>query len=75
MRHISKLNLMLAWFLRYTFRVHFVCAMCRYISQPDSGEEALEISDMLVKSGAVDVIVVDSVAALVPQAELDGEMR
>ena len=49
--------------------------MYRYISQPDSGEEALEISDMLVKSGAVDVIVVDSVAALVPQAELDGEMR
>lgn len=39
-----------------------------YISQPNSGEEALEIADILVKSGAVDVIVVDSVAALVPQA-------
>jgi recombination protein RecA len=45
-----------------------------YISQPNSGEEALEIGDILVKSGAIDVIVVDSVAALVPQAELDGEM-
>lgn len=44
------------------------------LSQPDSGEQALEITEMLIKSGAVDLVVVDSVAALVPQAELDGEM-
>ena len=44
------------------------------ISQPDHGEQALEIGDMLVRSGAVDVIVVDSVAALVPKAEIEGEM-
>jgi recombination protein RecA len=44
------------------------------ISQPDSGEQALEIADTLVRSGAVDVIVVDSVAALVPKAEIEGEM-
>ena len=44
------------------------------ISQPDSGEQALEIADLLVRSSAVDVIVVDSVAALVPRAELEGEM-
>lgn len=43
-------------------------------SQPTTGEEALEIADMLVKSGAVDIIVIDSVAALVPKAELEGEM-
>lgn len=44
------------------------------VAQPDSGEQALEISEALVRSGAIDVIVVDSVAALVPRAELDGEM-
>ncbi|OQY06447.1 MAG: recombinase RecA [Fusobacteriia bacterium 4572_132] len=44
------------------------------ISQPDTGEQALEIADMLVRSGAVDVIVIDSVAALVPKAEIEGEM-
>ncbi len=44
------------------------------VSQPDSGEQALEIADTLVKSGAVDVVVVDSVAALVPRAELEGQM-
>ena len=44
------------------------------ISQPDFGEQALEIADMLVRSGALDVVVVDSVAALVPKAEIDGEM-
>ena len=44
------------------------------ISQPDNGEQALEIADMLVRSGAVDVIVVDSVAALVPRAEIEGDM-
>jgi recombination protein RecA len=45
-----------------------------FISQPDSGEQALEICDQLVKSGALDVVVIDSVAALVPKAEIDGEM-
>ncbi|MEJ2549687.1 MAG: recombinase RecA [Anaerolineales bacterium] len=45
-----------------------------YISQPDMGEQALEITERLVRSGAVDVIVVDSVAALVPQAEIEGDM-
>ena len=44
------------------------------VSQPDTGEQALEITETLVRSGALDVIVIDSVAALVPQAELDGEM-
>ncbi|UCG16626.1 MAG: recombinase RecA [Phycisphaerales bacterium] len=44
------------------------------VSQPDSGEEALEITEMLVRSGSVDVIVVDSVAALIPRAEIEGEM-
>ncbi len=45
-----------------------------YISQPDCGEQALEITETMVRSGAVDIIVVDSVAALVPKAEIDGEM-
>jgi recombination protein RecA len=44
------------------------------ISQPDTGEQALEIADMLIRSGALDVIVIDSVAALVPKAEIEGEM-
>lgn len=44
------------------------------LSQPDSGEQGLEITDLLIRSGAIDLVVVDSVAALVPQAELDGEM-
>ena len=44
------------------------------VSQPDSGEQALQIADVLVKSGAIDILVVDSVAALVPRAELEGEM-
>ena len=44
------------------------------LSQPDSGEQALEITETLIKSGAIDLVVIDSVAALVPQAELDGEM-
>jgi recombination protein RecA len=44
------------------------------VSQPDTGEQALEISDMLVRSGALDIIVIDSVAALVPRAEIEGEM-
>jgi len=45
-----------------------------YVSQPDTGEEALEIAEALVRSGAVDVVVIDSVAALVPRAEIEGEM-
>jgi len=45
-----------------------------YISQPDTGEQGLEIADMLIRSGALDVIVIDSVAALVPRAEIEGEM-
>ena len=44
------------------------------VSQPDTGEQALEIADMVVRSGAVDVVVIDSVAALTPKAEIDGEM-
>ena len=44
------------------------------ISQPDTGEQALEITEILVSSGAVDIVVVDSVAALVPKAEIEGEM-
>ncbi|MCC6297241.1 MAG: DNA recombination/repair protein RecA, partial [Pseudomonadales bacterium] len=44
------------------------------LSQPDTGEQALEVTDMLVRSGAIDVLVVDSVAALVPRAEIEGEM-
>ena len=45
-----------------------------YVSQPDTGEQALEITDMLVASGAIDMIVIDSVAALTPKAEIEGEM-
>ena len=45
-----------------------------YISQPDNGEQALEIAETMVRSGAIDIVVVDSVAALVPKAEIDGEM-
>jgi recombination protein RecA len=44
------------------------------LSQPDTGEQALEVTDMLVRSGAIDVLVVDSVAALTPRAEIEGEM-
>ncbi len=45
-----------------------------YVSQPDTGEQALEIAEALVRSGAIDIVVVDSVAALVPRAEIEGEM-
>jgi len=45
-----------------------------YVSQPDTGEQALEIADTLVRSGAIDLIVIDSVAALTPKAEIEGEM-
>ena len=46
-----------------------------YISQPDNGEQALEITETMVRSGAVDIIIVDSVAALVPRAEIEGDME
>ncbi|MCI9232286.1 MAG: DNA recombination/repair protein RecA, partial [Lachnospiraceae bacterium] len=45
-----------------------------YISQPDNGEQALEIAETMVRSGAIDIVVVDSVAALVPKSEIDGDM-
>lgn len=45
-----------------------------YVSQPDTGEQALEIAEMLVRSGAIEIVVIDSVAALVPKAEIDGDM-
>ena len=45
-----------------------------YISQPDNGEQALEITETMVRSGAVDIVIVDSVAALVPKAEIEGDM-
>ena len=45
-----------------------------YVSQPDTGEQALEITEALIRSGAIDIIIIDSVAALVPKAEIDGEM-
>ena len=45
-----------------------------YVSQPDTGEQALEITDSLIRSGAIDIVVIDSVAALVPKAEIEGEM-
>jgi recombination protein RecA len=44
------------------------------ISQPDNGEQALEIADNLIRSGAIDLVVIDSVAALTPKAEIEGEM-
>ena len=44
------------------------------VSQPDTGEQALEITDMLIRSGAIDIVVINSVAALVPKAEIEGEM-
>ena len=46
-----------------------------YISQPDNGEQALEITETMVRSGAVDIVIVDSVAALVPKAEIDGDIQ
>ena len=48
--------------------------MIIFIFQPDNGEQALEITETMVRSGAVDIVIVDSVAALVPKAEIDGEM-
>ena len=45
-----------------------------YISQPDDGEQALEIAEAMVRSGAIEIVVIDSVAALVPKAEIEGEM-
>ena len=45
-----------------------------YVSQPDNGEQALEITETMVRSGAIDIIIVDSVAALVPKGEIEGDM-
>ncbi len=57
----------------YAKRLHVNCDDL-LVAQPDTGEQALEIADMLIRSGAIDVIVIDSVAALVPRAEIEGEM-
>ena len=57
----------------YAKRLHVNCDDL-LVAQPDTGEQALEIADMLVRSGAIDIIVIDSVAALVPRAEIEGEM-
>src|SRR3546814_9608442 len=79
---------MMPWFIFLFFfssrRRHTVCSLVTgvqtcalpilLISQPDTGEQALEICDMLVRSAAIDVIVIDSVAALTPRAEIEGEM-
>ncbi len=59
--------------IKYTKRLGVNCDEL-LISQPDTGEQALEIADMLVRSGAIDILVIDSVAALVPRAEIEGEM-
>ena len=53
---------------------HGVAKDALLVSQPDTGEQALEITDMLIRSGAIDIVVIDSVAALVPRAEIEGEM-
>ena len=59
--------------IKYTRRLGVNCDEL-LVSQPDTGEQALEIADMLVRSGAIDILVIDSVAALVPRAEIEGEM-
>ena len=67
----------------WTRNMHLIRRVQKYLgvdldnllmSQPDTGEQALEITETLIRSGAIDVVVVDSVAALVPRAELEGEM-
>ena len=60
--------------IRYTPGISVLMSGELLVSQPDTGEQALEICDMLARSGALDVIVIDSVAALVPKAEIQGEM-
>jgi len=57
----------------YAKKLHVNCDDL-LVAQPDTGEQALEIADMLIRSGAIDIIVIDSVAALVPRAEIEGEM-
>ncbi len=61
------------WIL-YMQRISVLILIILYISQPDNGEQALEITETMVRSGAVDIVIVDSVAALVPKAEIDGDM-
>ena len=55
-------------------RISVLILTILYISQPDNGEQALEITETMVRSGAVDIVIVDSVAALVPKAEIEGDM-
>ena len=69
-RHLSMPNMRWIW-LRKKLGVQTDDLL---VSQPDTGEQALEIAETLVRSGAIDIIVVDSVAALVPRAEIEGEM-
>ena len=62
-------------FIRITsYNVCYTKLLRLIISQPDNGEQALEIADNLIRSGAIDIIVIDSVAALTPRAEIEGEM-
>ncbi len=60
--------------IRSMQRISVLILTTLYISQPDNGEQALEITETMVRSGAVDIVIVDSVAALVPKAEIDGDM-
>ena len=53
---------------------NLVLMLMHFVSQPDTGEQGLEICETLVRSGAIDIVVIDSVAALVPKAEIEGEM-
>ena len=69
--HLSMLSM--RWIQEYARKLG-VDIDALLVSQPDTGEQALEIMDMLIRSGALDIIVVDSVAALVPRAEIEGEM-
>ena len=65
----------LRYFLQVAERGNFTrAAEDLLISQPDNGEQALDIAEHLIRSGALDLVVVDSVAALVPKSEIDGEM-
>ena len=60
--------------IRCMQRISVLILTILYISQPDNGEQALEITETMVRSGAVDIVIVDSVAALVPKAEIEGDM-
>ena len=71
LRHLSMLSM--HWTRLYAKKLQVNCDDL-LVAQPDTGEQALEIADMLIRSGAIDIIVIDSVAALVPRAEIEGEM-